>query len=86
MHQRSDNIAFENVPPKQQKAMLEKGKWRFSGWAAIARKCGLSNMYSYRVYSYLSGFAHSEGGSVMQVLAMYKDSKEEELADNSVRI
>jgi len=79
-----DNIEFEKVPPKRQKAILEEGKWRLSGWAAIARKCGLSNMYSYRIYSYLSGFAHSESASVMQVLAMYKDSKEEELADNAV--
>lgn len=79
-----NNIAFEKVLPKQQKGMLEDGKWRLTGWAAIARKCGLSNMYSYRLYSYLSGFAHSESASVMQVLAMYTDSKDEELADNAV--
>lgn len=80
------NTVFDALSAKQQAQIIERGKWRPDGWGTIARKCGLSEIYSTKAYSFLSTYAHSESASVMQLSSMYQEDKEEHFSDTAVSL
>lgn len=58
---------FKQLSPKQQKQLLEKGKWRLESWTKIGLSIGLNDSHANEFYSYLCGYAHSGNISVLQV-------------------
>ena len=60
------NSHFKMLTPKQQKSIIEKGKWRFHSWKEIGLSAGLSDVHAESYYSYLCGYAHSGSLSVLQ--------------------
>ncbi len=68
---------FNNYTLRQQKDIIEKGKWKLPikdekgdyyipGPAKIALLAGMDKQHAYDIYSYLSSYAHSDYLSVMQ--------------------
>lgn len=57
---------FTKLPSKQQKGIIEQGKWRLKSWKEIALSAGLSDIHAESYYSYLCGYAHSGSLSVLQ--------------------
>lgn len=78
------NPVFGTLSNKQQRAMVEEGKWRLPGWGKIAKDTGLNSMLSEMVYSFLSTYAHSESASIMQTSQMYHDRVEGSMADTTI--
>lgn len=62
-----NNPFFKQLLPKQQRNLLEKGKWRPRSWTEIGRSLGLDNSHANEFYSYLCGYAHAGNISVLQV-------------------
>ncbi len=56
-----------------------RGEWRFSGWAAIAKGAGFSNFYSKHIYSFLSGYAHTDSQSLIQLLNFAKEKDQHQV-------
>lgn len=61
------NLCFKKLPPKKQKELLEKGKWRLESWSKIGLSLGLDKSHSNEFYSYLCGYAHAGNLSVLQI-------------------
>lgn len=52
---------------KNQKANIEKGRWRLNGWKKMARETGLDELHASIIYAYLCGYSHSDSLSVLQI-------------------
>jgi len=61
------NPCFKKISRKQQKNLLEKGKWRLESWTEIGKSLGLDNSHAKEFYGYLCGYAHAGNISVLQV-------------------
>lgn len=61
------NQHFKALSPKQKRAIIEKGNWRFASWADLAGKAGLDATHGTSFYKYLCGYAHSSNLSVLQI-------------------
>jgi hypothetical protein len=66
-HKIMQTVAFKSLKPRQQKAVLDRGTWRFESWTSIAPRAGLARRYTTMMYSLLSSHAHSDGLSATQV-------------------
>lgn len=62
-----NNPLFKKLTPKQQKNLLNKGKWRLESWTKIAQSAGLSDLHANNFYRYLCDYAHTGNLSVLQV-------------------
>ena len=61
------NRHFEALSPKQQRAIIEKGNWRFSSWSDLSVEAGLDETHGTSFYKYLCGYAHSGNLSALQI-------------------
>jgi hypothetical protein len=74
----SSNKCFKSLSGKQRKIYMTTGKWRYRSWKELAKSAGFSDSLSERIYSFLSGYAHSESISVIQLATSpdYSTAKE----------
>jgi hypothetical protein len=72
------NKWFKSLSEKQRKNYMTKGKWRDRSWKQLAKSAGFSDSLSETIYSFLSGYAHSESISVIQLATSpdYRTAKE----------
>ena len=63
----SENPCFDQIKPKQQKALLKHGKWRLKGWTEIGISAGLSEDHAKSCYRFLCSYAHAGSMSVLQI-------------------
>ena len=61
------NKYFLELTDKQQNNLLTKGNWRLKSWSAIGLESGLSDTYAKAFYGYLSGYAHANNLSILQL-------------------
>ena len=62
-----DNEYFKRLPKRQQRTLLEKGRWRLHSWKDIALDSGLALSHAQTFYSYLCGYAHAGNLSATQI-------------------
>ena len=70
---------------RSQKKNVKKGRWRLSGWKELARDTGLNELHASTIYGYLSGYAHSDSLSVLQVYHAQPRARQEKLATIPVK-
>lgn len=58
---------FQKLKHGVQRDILKGKKWRLKGIKEMARSAGIGRAYSGSVYSYLSGYVHSDSLSALQV-------------------
>jgi hypothetical protein len=80
------NWEFTQLPPKQQKAVLEKKLWRFASWTEIARQAGFSQLHAEHAYRLLCSYAHSGSLSVLQVRQANAKEDQQFLAESALRL
>ncbi len=61
------NGYFKTLTSKQQKNLLEKGKWRIPSWTEAALSAGLSQTVAEAFYSYLCEYAHAGNLAALQI-------------------
>lgn len=61
------NEFFSSLTPKQQKKIINKGRWKFKSWTDMALAAGLSKDIADAFYSYLCGYAHASSLCILQV-------------------
>lgn len=61
------NRYFKTITLKQQKSLLERGKWKLPSWKELALSAGLSRTYAEAFYSYLCEYAHAGNLSALQI-------------------
>jgi hypothetical protein len=76
---------FRKLTPKQQKALLEDGRWS-PGWAKLARTAGLSELHATNVHRFLCSYSHSGSLSVMQTRAPKTRDEQERLLSASLQL
>lgn len=63
-----ENSCFKALTLKQQKNLLEKGKWRLPSWTTeAALSAGLSRTHAEAFYSYLCEYAHAGNLGALQI-------------------
>jgi len=62
-----NNSAFQQLKGKQQRKVLNRGKWRLRSWAEMGLAAGLSERLAKAFYDYLCGYAHASSLSVSQI-------------------
>jgi len=62
-----ENPLFNQIKPKQQKALLNLGKWRLKSWTEIGISAGLSEVHARTFYRFLCSYAHAGSMSVLQI-------------------
>ena len=63
----SENQFYNQITPKQQKALCGRGVWRLKGWADIGISAGLSEDHAKSCYRFLCSYAHAGSMSVLQI-------------------
>ena len=81
-----ENPAYGALPPKRQKAIL-KGEWRRPlSWSTIAKDAGYSDFLADQFYGFLSHYAHSGSGSLVQLADLPTESDARRLLNSSLRL
>jgi hypothetical protein len=80
------NEHFEALSPKQKRTIIEKGNWRFSGWADLAVKAGLDPTHGTSFYKYLCGYAHSSNLSAFQIREAQSKHIQKELSASAMTL
>lgn len=63
----ANNPYLLKLKHKQQKKLLQKGKWRLHSWKEIGLSAGFDESHAKGLYHYLSGYAHAGNISVLQL-------------------
>lgn len=63
----SQNQFYNQITPKQQNALLDRGSWRLKGWTEIGISAGLSEDHAKSCYRFLCSYAHAGSMSVLQI-------------------
>jgi hypothetical protein len=80
------NPAYGTLSPKERAAIV-KGRWRWPlSWAAVARNAGYSEFLSDQFYGFLSHYAHSGSGSLVQLADQPTESDARRLLNSSLRL
>jgi len=82
------NCIFQQLS-KKQKALVKKGNWRQHpqeqvSWKQIALSAGLSPTIATTMYGHLSGYAHSDSLSIMQISQSLLNKEQDQITDSSM--
>ncbi len=80
------NQHFEALTPKQKRAIIEKGNWRFSSWSDISVEAGLDVTHGTSFYKYLCGYAHSSNLSALQIRDAQSKHIQKELSESAMSL
>jgi hypothetical protein len=70
---------FKQMKPRQQKKVLDEGKWLFPPWVDIAKSAGLGERFACAAYAFLSDQGHSGGLSAQQMGALSLEERMERI-------
>ena len=77
---------FKGLKEKQKKNVLRGRQWKFTSWVGIAKLAGIGERYSGILYGLLSGYAHSDSLSALQINLAVDDKKQIELLGDTLMI
>ncbi len=82
-----NSIYFNELEPNERKEIM-KGKWRptLHSWKRIAMMSGFNKQFAKNIYSFLSGYTHSDYISIMQITQMKNVNEVEEMNEAFLRI
>ncbi len=91
-----NNIKFKNLTEKQQKNIIEKGKWKLEGeyngkmkipsWIDIGISAGIDKTKAREIYIFLSGYTHCDSLSIIKIRDCYNEQNRKILTDGTLEI
>lgn len=80
------NPFFSKISHKQQRKLIENGRWQISSWKDMGITAGLSDMHAESFYNHLCGYAHSGNISVTQLHQAITAESQQELCAATLNV